>query len=95
MDWKELLPLDRGQMERALRGFPEMAERSLGLACRIPNGVQGFKNAVVLGMGGSAIAGDLLARFARVPVMTVRDYFLPAWVGPETLLIAISYSGET
>ncbi|MGB9758073.1 MAG: bifunctional phosphoglucose/phosphomannose isomerase [Candidatus Bipolaricaulaceae bacterium] len=95
MDWKELLPLDRGQMERALRGFPEMAERALGLACRIPNGVQGFKNAVVLGMGGSAIAGDLLARFARVPVMTVRDYFLPAWVGPETLLIAISYSGET
>ncbi len=95
MDWKELLSLDQGQMEKALRGFPEMAERALGLACRIPNGVQGFKNAVVLGMGGSAIAGDLLARFARIPVMTLRDYSLPPWVGPETFLIAISYSGET
>lgn len=95
MNWKELLSLDQGQMEKALRSFPGMAERGLGLGCRIPNGVQGFQNAVVLGMGGSAIAGDLLARFARVPVVTVRDYSLPPWVGPETFLIAISYSGET
>lgn len=82
-------------MLKALREFPEQVERALGLACRIPNGVQGFKNAVVLGMGGSAIAGDLLASFSTVPVVTVRDYELPPWVNSETLLVAISYSGET
>jgi len=94
-NWKELLSLDEGRMAQALREFPEQIERALGLSCRIPNGVQGFKNVVVLGMGGSAIAGDLLASFSTVPVLTVRDYELPPWVGSETLLIAISYSGET
>lgn len=93
--WKDLLALDEGRMLQALRDFPEQIERALGLSCRVPNGVQGFKNAVVLGMGGSAIAGDLLARFATVPVVTVRDYGLPSWVSTDTLLIAISYSGET
>jgi glucose/mannose-6-phosphate isomerase len=82
-------------MLQALQEFPEQAERALGLSCRVPNNIRGFRNAVVLGMGGSAIAGDLLARFATVPVVTVRDYRLPSWVNAETLLIAISYSGET
>lgn len=93
--WKELLALDRGRMLQALAEFPEQIERALGLACRIPNGLQGFKNAVVLGMGGSAIAGDILARFSTIPVVTVRDYEIPSWVNAETFLIAISYSGET
>lgn len=95
LNWEELLALDGGRMLQALREFPEQVERALGLACRIPNGIQGFKNAVVLGMGGSAIAGDLLARFSTVPVVTVRDYGIPRWINADTLLIAISYSGET
>ncbi len=95
LNWQDLLALDEGKMLWALRDFPEQIERALGLACRVPNSVQGFKNAVVLGMGGSAIAGDLLARFATVPVVTVRDYALPGWVNADTLLVAISYSGET
>ena len=95
VDWAELLALDQGRMFEALRGFPEQAERGLSLSCRIPNGIQGFKSVVVLGMGGSAIAGDILARFSTVPVVTVRDYTLPPWVNSETLLLAISYSGET
>lgn len=82
-------------MADALLGFPEQIERALGLSCRVPHALQGFKNAVVLGMGGSAIAGDLLAHFSTVPVVTVRDYALPTWVNSDTLLIAISYSGET
>lgn len=82
-------------MLQALRQFPEQVERALGLACRVPNGVQGFKNVVVLGMGGSAIAGDLLASFSTLPVVTVRDYELPPWLSGDTFLIAISYSGET
>lgn len=57
-------------------------------------------NAVaVLGMGGSAVCGDLVrAIFAdrlTVPISSVRDYELPAWVGTETLVVAISHSGAT
>lgn len=93
--WAELLALDRGRMLEALRSFPNQAERGLGLSCRVPHGFQGFKSVVILGMGGSAIAGDILARFAPLPVHTVRDYALPGWVNADTFLVAISYSGET
>jgi glucose/mannose-6-phosphate isomerase len=54
---------------------------------------------VVLGMGGSAIAGELLAAVAGpecpVPVVSVRGHVLPVWVGAADLVIAVSCSGTT
>jgi glucose/mannose-6-phosphate isomerase len=54
---------------------------------------------VVLGMGGSAIAGDVLASVAGtscpVPISTVRSYTLPGWVGAADLVVAVSCSGRT
>lgn len=54
---------------------------------------------VVLGMGGSAIGGDLVrslaALEAELPVFVQRDYDLPAFVDAGTLIIASSYSGNT
>jgi len=53
----------------------------------------------VIGMGGSAIGGDLLRDIlynqSDVPIYTCRDYHLPAWVSPSSLVIAVSYSGNT
>jgi glucose/mannose-6-phosphate isomerase len=50
-------------------------------------------------MGGSAIGGDIVRRFAlsesKVPVRVHRDYGLPAFVDESTLVIASSYSGNT
>ena len=50
-------------------------------------------------MGGSAIGGDLLRAtfepWLTCPVTVVRDYHLPAYVGPDTLVIAASNSGNT
>ncbi len=54
---------------------------------------------VVCGMGGSGIAGDVLAAVAGpgspVPIITYRGYGLPAWVGPVDLVVAVSCSGGT
>jgi glucose/mannose-6-phosphate isomerase len=54
---------------------------------------------VILGMGGSAIGGDLLRTLAEpecaVPIVINRDYTVPAFVNAETLVIASSYSGNT
>lgn len=54
---------------------------------------------LVAGMGGSAIAGDLVAAHTadrrRVPLCALRGYELPAWADPRTFLIASSYSGDT
>ncbi|HSX01916.1 MAG TPA: bifunctional phosphoglucose/phosphomannose isomerase [Candidatus Saccharimonadia bacterium] len=57
------------------------------------------RQVVVAGMGGSALAAEFvkswLADRLPVPLVIVRDYTLPAFVGPDTLVVASSYSGNT
>jgi glucose/mannose-6-phosphate isomerase len=55
--------------------------------------------AMVCGMGGSAIGGDLAAaaigdRLAR-PLVTVRGYGLPSWSPAGSAVLCSSYSGDT
>ena len=54
---------------------------------------------VVAGMGGSGIAGDVVAAVTgpscAVPVIVTRGYRPPGWVGSLDLVIAVSCSGET
>lgn len=58
-----------------------------------------FKEVVLLGMGGSSIGGDILRVLAfsgsKIPVYILRDYHLPGFVSKNTLVIAVSYSGNT
>ena len=57
------------------------------------------KNIVVVGMGGSAIGGEILHDWLRdtlpIPIEVCRDYILPAYVNKDTLVFANSYSGNT
>jgi glucose/mannose-6-phosphate isomerase len=59
----------------------------------------GIENVVVLGMGGSGVAGDVLLStagpFMPVPVVVVKSYVLPAFVSDATLVFAVSFSGDT
>jgi glucose/mannose-6-phosphate isomerase len=59
----------------------------------------GINGIVYCGMGGSGIAGDVLAAIAAetgtVAVTVVKGYKVPAWVGPNTLVLCASYSGNT
>jgi glucose/mannose-6-phosphate isomerase len=57
----------------------------------------GVKNIIFAGMGGSAWPAVYLQVWGRpnVPFEIVRDYDLPAYVGPDTLFISSSYSGNT
>jgi glucose/mannose-6-phosphate isomerase len=54
---------------------------------------------VVTGMGGSGIAGDVLAVVAgigsAVPITVHRGFGLPGWVGAADLVAAVSCSGTT
>ena len=57
------------------------------------------RSVVVTGMGGSGVAGEVLAAVcgpgAASPVNTLHDYQLPGWVGAADLVIAVSWSGAT
>ena len=56
-----------------------------------------IQNIVYAAMGGSALAARLSQSWPRykVPFEIVTDYHLPAYVGPNTLVITASYSGNT
>jgi glucose/mannose-6-phosphate isomerase len=55
-------------------------------------------NVVVLGLGVSGLAGDVLdavaGPFVPVPLVVSRGYVPPAFVGPGTLCFAVSFSGD-
>jgi len=75
----------------------EAARRAAGLS-GLPSG-DDVNAVVVLGMGGSGIAGDIVAAvagpFMPVPVVVAKSYELPAFVGEGTLVFAVSFSGDT
>jgi glucose/mannose-6-phosphate isomerase len=54
-------------------------------------------NVVYTGMGGSALAALIAQSWPTLnkPFEVIRNYTLPAYVGPNTLVIAASYSGNT
>lgn len=58
-----------------------------------------LKNVIISGLGGSGIGGTIVSELAKmhspVPVTVNKDYFCPAFAGPQTLFIASSYSGNT
>jgi glucose/mannose-6-phosphate isomerase len=66
---------------------------------RLPPEYHQAEAVVILGMGGSAIGGDLLRTLLEsecpVPIAVNRDYTIPAFVNEGTLVIASSYSGDT
>jgi glucose/mannose-6-phosphate isomerase len=88
----------------AVAGLPEqltVAHEAAGEALRtvsLPD-ADSIRNIVVLGMGGSGIAGDVLAAVANsalpVPITVMKQYRTPRFVGPGTLAFALSYSGNT
>ncbi len=57
------------------------------------------EHVVVLGMGGSGVAGDVAIAvagpFMAVPVVVHKGYGLPNFVDRHTLVVAVSFSGET
>lgn len=92
---------DPGGMLGAIVSFPDQmrAAWKLSRPLTLPDRYRKATAIAVLGMGGSAVCGDLVrATFSdrlTVPMVSVRDYELPAWVNESTLVIAVSHSGAT
>ncbi len=65
----------------------------------LPPDYSAVDKVVILGMGSSAIGGDLVSSLAleegALPVLVHRDYGLPPSVDDRTMVIASSYSGNT
>ncbi len=86
---------DKDGMLRLAEKFPEQIKEALELAKNSDFSFEEIENVVVAGMGGSAISGEILRHFSKIPFFVVRDYHLPSFADEKTLFIAISYSGNT
>jgi len=100
-DSKAISRLDPGGMLACLQGLPDQCREAWATArnLKLPASHEDIDRIAVLGMGGSAIGGDiwraLLERECAVPVFNVRAYDLPPYVDERTLVIASSFSGDT
>lgn len=94
--------LDVGKMLQSLAHFP--------LSCR--NTIEQYQNVsvrdliekkfdkiVIVGMGGSAIGGDIISDWlfetSKIPILVSRGYHLPGYINENTLSFFVSYSGNT
>jgi glucose/mannose-6-phosphate isomerase len=100
--------LDKANMIKLLEEFPQKMRDALHLGEKFsiptnflpaPDSTRSFKNIVVLGMGGSAIGGDLLSDYLAdelsIPIVVIRGYNIPKFVDEDSLVFAVSYSGNT
>ncbi len=92
--------VDREDMLALIDALPQQFIQGwdFGLALALPDLTP---QAVILaGVGGAAIAGDLLAAYlgshSSIPIIVHHDYNLPAWAaGETTFVVAISHGGES
>jgi glucose/mannose-6-phosphate isomerase len=97
---EKMKEVDRSNMLGDLVKTPDYCRDAIKRArqVNVPEGVNP-KHIVVVGMGGSAIGGEILHDWLRdtlpTPIQVCRDYTLPAYANKDTLVFVNSYSGNT
>jgi glucose/mannose-6-phosphate isomerase len=108
---EEVKRIDKSDMLGHCMKTPEYCEDAIQLAKQttIPSEVKISEEAsirygkprrvIIAGMGGSAIGGEMLRDWLRdelpLPIEVCRDYSLPAYADEDTLVFAVSHSGNT
>jgi glucose/mannose-6-phosphate isomerase len=85
-------------MLEIIRSFPKICEESLKEKVTLPKNYRNVNKIIIAGMGGSAIAGDIVSDCfdeLKIPIFVSRSYDLPSFADEKTLLICVSYSGNT
>ena len=101
-DLNELARLDSEDVLGAVERFADQCREGWEIgrsASGLPD-ADGVDSVVVLGMGGSGVSGDVIQSVVEprlpVPLRVIKSYGpLPEWVGRNTLVFAVSYSGST
>jgi glucose/mannose-6-phosphate isomerase len=88
--------IDKQNMRQIIIDSPNQLKAGLELANNIKTAGD-FKNVIICGIGGSALPASILISVIKpvVPVYIHRDYGLPEWADGQSLIICISYSGNT
>ncbi len=94
----EIGRIDISKVVRVIDKFPEQCEEAIEIGRKFSRKLEIKKpeRVYVCGMGGSGIAGDILAGgFPERDIRVSKGYELPKHVGSKDLVFVISYSGNT
>jgi glucose/mannose-6-phosphate isomerase len=101
-DLNEIARLDSEDVLGAVERFADQVREGweIGRSAQGLPDADGVDSIVVLGMGGSGVSGDVTQAVVEprlsVPFRVIKNYGpLPEWVGRNTLVFAVSYSGST
>jgi glucose/mannose-6-phosphate isomerase len=100
-DVNRIRAVDKGNLMAHVLALPQQIRDTIEAMGKvhIPEEYSECKHIVAVGMGGSGIPGDFLRAIyhaeCSVPIIVHKDYGLPRFVGSDTLVLAISYSGTT
>jgi len=93
--------IDPQGMKDAVYNFADDINQAsiIGKKIRLNKKYNNIHNIIVVGMGGSAIGGDinkmLLKNDLSIPLIVSRNYFIPKWANKHSLVVVSSYSGGT
>ena len=88
-------------MKELVAGFTAQLREAIAIAeaAKLQPAKSPIRNVIITGLGGSGIGGTIVSQLTdgtmNIPLLVNKDYFLPAFAGPETLVIVSSYSGNT
>jgi glucose/mannose-6-phosphate isomerase len=88
-------------MKHLVEAFTKQLSEAIqiGENCKLSLPKNPIQNVVISGLGGSGIGGTIVSQLVEhespVPVVVNKKYFVPAFVGKNTLSIISSYSGNT
>jgi glucose/mannose-6-phosphate isomerase len=98
MDEAAVRRVDKKDIARDVGALPDHLPRGVALGANLGPLAVG-RRVTVVGMGGSAIAGEVLAAWLAaergLELAVVKDSKLPPWTGEGDLVVAVSYSGNT
>jgi glucose/mannose-6-phosphate isomerase len=87
-------------MKTLVDGFTKQLKEALEIANAAHlSPKSNIQNIIISGLGGSGIGGTILSELIQnecpVPIIVNKDYFLPDFTSPNSLVIICSYSGNT
>jgi len=88
-------------MQAYIEKFPSDMEDAFDMGSKAIKSFQikSIENVLIVGLGGSGIGGricqNLVFDSCSAPITLINSYNIPSWVSSTTLLIAVSYSGNT
>lgn len=104
MNQEKLVKIDKGNMRDVIRDFPRQLKEETITAQKVTLNKKGVDLLVIAGMGGSALAGEILQLIQgqknifkkSLPIIIHKNYGLPPMSGAKApLVVCISHSGNT